>query len=107
MPLLLTQESGARRVALSLKRLMSTDANSADPSDLSQTISEAGPVCGFAARPGPSAIGAYRVLRLLGEGGMGAVHEAEQDSPRRAAALKVIKAACLGKYTDQSISKAP
>jgi non-specific serine/threonine protein kinase/serine/threonine-protein kinase len=37
-------------------------------------------------------IGRYRVIRLLGEGGMGAVYEAEQNQPRRAVALKMIKA---------------
>jgi WD40 repeat protein/predicted Ser/Thr protein kinase len=40
----------------------------------------------------PPRIGRYRVLRLLGEGGMGAVYEAEQDNPRRNVALKVIRA---------------
>jgi eukaryotic-like serine/threonine-protein kinase len=44
----------------------------------------------------PSVIGRYRILRLLGEGGMGAVYEAEQDQPRRRVALKVIKAAWVG-----------
>ena len=51
-----------------------------------------------AVRPGapsarwlPEAIGRYRVLRLVGEGGMGSVYEAEQDHPRRIVALKVIK----------------
>lgn len=40
----------------------------------------------------PESIGHYRILRLLGEGGMGAVYEAEQDQPRRLVALKVIRA---------------
>src|SRR5262249_43057130 len=39
----------------------------------------------------PARVGRYRVLRLLGEGGMGAVYEAEQDNPRRAVAVKVIR----------------
>jgi WD40 repeat protein/predicted Ser/Thr protein kinase len=43
----------------------------------------------------PDHIGRYRVLRLLGEGGMGAVYEAEQDSPHRAVALKVIRPGLL------------
>src|SRR5689334_18448999 len=36
-------------------------------------------------------IGRYKITRLIGEGGMGAVYEAEQDQPRRTVALKVIK----------------
>jgi serine/threonine protein kinase len=39
----------------------------------------------------PNTIGRYWILRQLGEGGMGTVYEAEQDQPRRAVALKVIK----------------
>src|SRR5262249_36757488 len=48
------------------------------------------------ARAAPSAplraVGGYRVVRLIGEGGMGTVYEAEQDEPRRAVALKVMRA---------------
>src|SRR5687768_13904734 len=43
--------------------------------------------------PLPERIGAYRVLRVLGEGGMGTVYEAEQESPCRRVALKVVRAA--------------
>jgi tetratricopeptide (TPR) repeat protein/tRNA A-37 threonylcarbamoyl transferase component Bud32 len=39
----------------------------------------------------PKTIGRYVVLRLIGEGGMGTVYEAEQDQPRRTVALKIIK----------------
>jgi serine/threonine protein kinase len=36
-------------------------------------------------------IGRYRIVRLIGDGGMGAVYEAEQESPRRTVALKLVK----------------
>ncbi len=39
----------------------------------------------------PATIGRYRILRLVGQGGMGFVYEAEQEHPRRTVALKVIK----------------
>jgi serine/threonine protein kinase len=39
----------------------------------------------------PSSFPHYRILRRIAEGGMGAVYEAEQDSPRRPVALKVVR----------------
>ncbi|MDO9695222.1 MAG: serine/threonine-protein kinase [Candidatus Latescibacteria bacterium] len=39
----------------------------------------------------PARVGRYRPLRILGQGGMGVVYEAEQDEPRRRVALKVIR----------------
>jgi non-specific serine/threonine protein kinase/serine/threonine-protein kinase len=38
-----------------------------------------------------SSLGAYRVLEVLGSGGMGTVYLAEQDNPRRKVALKVLR----------------
>ena len=45
--------------------------------------------------PPPERIGPYRILRVVGEGGMGIVYEAEQDSPRRRVALKVAQPSVL------------
>ena len=36
-------------------------------------------------------IGRFRIIRLIGSGGMGSVYEAEQDQPRRRVALKVMR----------------
>jgi hypothetical protein len=44
----------------------------------------------FELAPGTE-IGAFRVVRRLGQGGMGAVYEAEQQSPQRRVALKVLR----------------
>jgi len=39
----------------------------------------------------PKSVGRYRIARLIGAGGMGAVYEAEQENPRRTVALKLMK----------------
>ena len=41
--------------------------------------------------PVPESIGPFRVIRVIAEGGMGVVYEAEQDNPKRSVALKVLK----------------
>ncbi len=53
---------------------------------------------GSAAAELPRAIAGYRIVRKIGEGGMGVVYEAEQPSPRRTVALKVIRG---GAYADE------
>ena len=55
--------------------------------------------------PVPDRIGPYKILQLLGEGGMGSVYLAEQQEPvRRRVALKVIK---LGMDTNQVVARFP
>lgn len=39
----------------------------------------------------PRQIGRYNIIRLIGEGGMGTVYEAQQEQPRRTVALKVLR----------------
>ncbi len=46
---------------------------------------------GRVAQPLPASIGRYRIVGVLGTGGMGTVYEAEQDQPQRRVALKVIR----------------
>jgi tetratricopeptide (TPR) repeat protein/predicted Ser/Thr protein kinase len=46
----------------------------------------------------PDTIGRYRMLRKLGSGGMGVVYEAEQQSPQRRVAVKVVRG---GRFVDE------
>ena len=45
--------------------------------------------------PSTSYFGSYRLLDTLGEGGMGTVYRAEQETPRRLVALKVIRSGAM------------
>ncbi|MBZ5637302.1 MAG: tetratricopeptide repeat protein [Acidobacteriia bacterium] len=73
-------------------------ADTPDDPQLTKTGFGVGPLPAQAARPLPASIGAYRILGLLGEGGMGTVYEAEQASPRRIVALKVVRG---GQFVDE------
>jgi WD40 repeat protein/tRNA A-37 threonylcarbamoyl transferase component Bud32 len=73
-----------------LMRLMRTGLE-ADESEVENEAGETAPAGGFTEQPGKR-IGRYKLLRMLGEGGMGIVYLAEQQgSIRRRVALKVIK----------------
>ncbi|MBK8979658.1 MAG: serine/threonine-protein kinase [Planctomycetes bacterium] len=48
-------------------------------------------LCSADPTPLPASIGPYRIVRRLGEGGMGVVYEAEQPNPARRVALKVLR----------------
>jgi len=45
----------------------------------------------------PESIAHYRIIRLIGRGGMGEVYEAEQDDPRRHVTLKVVRSGLFGR----------
>src|SRR5262249_14976822 len=62
----------------------------------SQARKEPAPPPSPHARPMPESIGDYRIIGLLGQGGMGVVWEAEQPNPRRRVALKVLQQRFLG-----------
>jgi tetratricopeptide (TPR) repeat protein/tRNA A-37 threonylcarbamoyl transferase component Bud32 len=45
----------------------------------------------------PARIGQYRIIRLIAAGGMGVVYEAEQETPRRRIALKMVRPELAGR----------
>src|SRR6188508_2176442 len=58
----------------------------------------AGGASARSAAPMPIAVGSYRIVGKLGQGGMGTVFEAEQQNPRRRVALKVMRG---GPFVDE------
>jgi eukaryotic-like serine/threonine-protein kinase len=67
-------------------------SGSCTPSDDTITLrGEPGSVSHAITRALPPAIGHYRIIDFIGEGGMAVVYKAEQEQPRRVVALKVMK----------------
>lgn len=59
--------------------------------EMRQGMAAVATVCAPPDEPLPAVIGSYRVIRRIGEGGMGIVYEAEQQTPRRTVAIKVVR----------------
>jgi len=64
--------------------------------DLTATVRFAGDAASESSKI-PASIGKYRILSKLGEGGMGVVYEAQQESPKRKVAVKVVRG---GQFVD-------
>ncbi len=45
----------------------------------------------------PKRIGQYKIVKIVGQGGMGTVYEAQQQSPQRRVALKVIRSSMISR----------
>src|SRR5258706_7669860 len=82
------ESAGDRALAARVLALLTRDRESDARLDRSALERLAPPVPGA---PIPERIGPYRILGVLGTGGMGLVYRAEQHSPRREIALKVIR----------------
>ncbi len=80
-----------RGLARELRALLAADARGDVPLDRPALATALPELVLAAADAAPEHVGNYRVLRLIGEGGMGLVFEAEQENPRRRVALKVLR----------------
>ena len=73
----------------------------ADVEDLTEAVVSGSTrsTAGLPRKTEPRLIGDFRIVSLIGAGGMGVVYEAEQQHPKRPVALKVIRG---GRYVDET-----
>jgi non-specific serine/threonine protein kinase/serine/threonine-protein kinase len=93
------KHAGDPQLIRRLRRLLEAHGRAERSSEATSGIASAG----LDIELSPERIGPYRVLELIGEGGMGVVYAAEQSEPfRRRVAIKVIK---LGMDTREVIAR--
>ncbi len=80
-----------------MKAGMESQGQSTDSSETAPLATLSGADHASSSDAQPEYVGSYRIVRVVGEGGMGIVYEAWQDSLNRRVALKVLPSGLLAK----------